>query len=427
MLKIQFGGTHMKLRTHAPILLLLSFLLIFSTSCASAANALAQDNQSVAVGSQMSDEIKAPETTKTVDPVVEPVNLQSQPVTDDNVSDLLSIHFLDVGQADSILIQLPNDEVILIDAGNGNDVDFIIDYLKQLDIKTIDYLIGTHPHEDHIGSLDDVIYNFEIEKVFLPDVVHTTASFEDVLLAIESKNLAVDIAESGVNLFDYGNLLAHFVAPNSSSYDDLNDYSAVLRVVYENTAYLFTGDAEVISENEMLASSQNIQADLVKVGHHGSNSSSSEDFLKAINPSIAIISCGIDNTYGHPSDVIIDRLAAFDIEVYRTDLQGTIIITSDGEEIDVTHHKSEHSASAFDSTTKQTNEKIEPTLAPSPSPSPEPEPTLEAISTIVYVTKTGSKYHEGDCSYLSKSKIELDLNSAKSQGYDPCSRCNPPK
>lgn len=246
----------------------------------------------------------------------------------------LEVHFLDVGQADCILIKLPNQQSILIDAGNNQDGDLVINYLKNEGIKRIDHVIGTHPHEDHIGGLDVVIDTFEIGKVYLPKVNHTTKTYEDVLLAIKNKGLKIFQAKAGVSLDVGPEVTAVFIAPNSAEYEEINNYSAVLKLVYGENSFLFTGDAEEVSELEMLSqSSLELKADLLKVGHHGSSTSTTEEFLKAVSPKYAVISVGKDNAYGHPHKETIDKLIENKIIYFRTDLHGSIIAISDGSQI----------------------------------------------------------------------------------------------
>lgn len=250
----------------------------------------------------------------------------------------LVIHFIDVGQADSIFIQLPNSQTMLIDGGNNGDGSLIINYIKGLK-KTnnkIDYLIGTHPHEDHIGGLDDIINEFDIGRVYLPRVNHNSKTFEDLILAIRDNGLKISAARAGQTIFDDDNinLQAVILSPGRDSYDELNNYSVVVRLVYGDTAYLFTGDAEGLVENELLNQQLNLKANILKVAHHGSSSSTGESFLKAVAPQYAVISVGKDNSYGHPSQLIIDRLQRDNIKVYRTDKQGTIIASSDGNKIE---------------------------------------------------------------------------------------------
>lgn len=257
----------------------------------------------------------------------------------------LKVTYLDVGQADSILIQIPNGKNVLIDAGNNEDAERITSYLKKQGIHRLDIVIGTHPHEDHIGSLDKVIQTFEIGQVIMPKVTTNTQTYKEVLTAIQGKGLKIKEAKAGLNL-ELGpaettspRISAEILAPRSSEYEDINNYSAVLRLVYGQTIFLFAGDAEGVSEKEMLASSSDLKADVLKVGHHGSNSSTTQEFLNKVSPKYAVISVGKDNTYGHPTPSTLDRLKKSGIEVYRTDELGTIVAESDGTEITFKNYK----------------------------------------------------------------------------------------
>jgi beta-lactamase superfamily II metal-dependent hydrolase len=249
------------------------------------------------------------------------------------VSGKLKVHFLDVGQADSILIEAPGGKVMLIDAGNNADSGTVVSYIKNEKISRIDVLVGTHPHEDHIGGLDAVIKSFDIGKIYMPRASSTTKTFEDVLNAIKTKNLKIATAAAGVSIALGQGIKCEILAPNDTGYKDLNNYSAVIKLTFGDTVFMLTGDAEDVSEQEMLAKGFNLKADVLKVGHHGSNYSTIPAFLKAVSPKYAVISVGKDNNYGHPAKQTLDKLAQAKIQVYRTDINGTVIASSDGKNI----------------------------------------------------------------------------------------------
>ncbi len=252
----------------------------------------------------------------------------SEAVTDN----ILEVHFIDVGQADSILIK-GEKEAMLIDAGNNSDGELVVNYIKEQKIKKLKYVIGTHPHEDHIGGLDDVIDNFEIEKVIMPNAIANTRTFEDVLDSIDKKGLKITKAKVGDKYTLDG---AEFIilAPNGESYNSTNDYSVVVKLINGYNSFLFTGDAEELSEKEMLKNNKDLlKSDVLKVGHHGSVTSTSKDFLDAVNPSVAVVFSETGNSYGHPHKEIIQRLNEKKIDIVRTDLQGTIVMKSDGKKI----------------------------------------------------------------------------------------------
>ncbi len=252
----------------------------------------------------------------------------------------MKVHFLDVGQADCIVVQLPDGKTMVIDAGNNGDGKLVVNYLKNLEITKIDYLIGTHPHEDHIGGLDNVIKAFSIGTLYLPKVSEkltpTTATYRDVLSAVEEKNLKIKTAKAGIVLFEDSTLelKAEMLSPNASAeYSDLNNYSAVIRLTYGNKSFLFTGDAEEEAEKIMLNSGAALSADVLKLGHHGSSSSSSNAFLDAVSPKYAVISCETGNDYGHPHKETLQKMKDRSIEIFRTDTQQTIIATCDGASV----------------------------------------------------------------------------------------------
>lgn len=246
--------------------------------------------------------------------------------TNPNVNDL-EVHFIDVGQADSILIKFGT-EAMLIDAGNNNDADFLVNYIKSQGISILNYAIGTHPHEDHIGGLDAVIASFEVGKIIMPKQNSTTKTFEDVLTAIRNKGLKVTTPKVG-DTYNLGEAKWTILAPNQEEYNETNNASIVIKLEYGDNSFMFTGDAEELSEQEIL-SLGNLQAEVLKVGHHGSSSSTTDEFLNEVNPTYAVISVGLNNSYGHPHEEVLERLNNRNIEILRTDEVGTIIFTSDG-------------------------------------------------------------------------------------------------
>ena len=238
----------------------------------------------------------------------------------------LKIYFVDVGQADCILIN-DNNEYGLIDAGNNEDGEKIVKYFKDLGITKFKYVFGTHAHEDHIGGMDNIIENFQIEHFYMPDVITTTRTFEEVLDALEEKNIAFETPEEDENLTFSDTVFK--VLHVGKDKRDLNDTSIVLKLTYKNTSYLFMGDATSSVEKDIL--DKDIKSDVLKVGHHGSQYSSTISFLKKVSPKYAIIEVGKNNSYNHPKEVTLKKLEDLGTKIYRTDEDGTIILTSDGE------------------------------------------------------------------------------------------------
>lgn len=249
-------------------------------------------------------------------------------VTPVNLDGTLQVYFVDVGQADSILIRDDSGSV-LIDAGNNEDGKKLVEYYKSLGITEFKYVIGTHAHEDHIGGMDDIINAFNITTFYMPAAMTTTATFEDVLDALDAKNMAFNTTEID-STFKVGD--AEFtVVYTGTDTSDLNNTSIVLKLKYGNNTFLFMGDAT--SKVEKIILDKDIKADLLKVGHHGSQYSSTDAFLDKVNPKYAVIEVGKNNTYDHPKDVTLNKLSERNIQVHRTDEEGTILVTSDGNDL----------------------------------------------------------------------------------------------
>ena len=251
-------------------------------------------------------------------------------------NNLLKVHYLDVGQGDSIFVELPNNETMLIDAAESYQSENIINYLKNLNYQKIDYVIGTHPHTDHIGGLKNIINTFEIGKIYMPKVVSTTKTYESLLMAIKDKNLKINTAKAGTSIIDTDALKINILAPNNSIYTELNNYSVVTKITYGTTKFLFMGDAEKLSENEI---KENVTADVIKIGHHGSNTSSSIDFIKKVNAKYGIISVGLNNKYNLPKEETITNWENSGTKIYLTSTNGTIRASSDGTNIKIESEK----------------------------------------------------------------------------------------
>ena len=249
----------------------------------------------------------------------------------------ISVHFIDVGQADSIFIDY-GDVDILIDGGNNDDGELVVNYLKSLGTDDLELMVATHPHEDHIGGLDTVIYNFDVEKIIKPALSENTKTNRDFEEAISSKNIPVTNPDQG-EVIEFGDLKLIILSDKTKRYTETNNYSIVLKMVYGDTAFLFTGDAEAEAEHDILESGLDIKADVLKVGHHGSATSTTANFLRKVSPDYAVISVGNDNRYGHPDPIIINRLNLHDVATMQTNEMGTIIFTSNGTDLSFTAAK----------------------------------------------------------------------------------------
>lgn len=328
-----------------------------------------------------------------------------------SINGVMRVHFIDVGQGDATFVELPNKETMLIDGGPSKEV--VADYVKNLGYNSITYVIATHPDSDHISGLPTVLDDFSVEKFYMPEKEHTTQIFEKMLDSIASNGCEAIYALSGKSIIDTTDLKISFVGP-TKQYSDNNASSAVVKLVYKGNSLLFTGDADYTAEKDMIAAGYNLTADVLKVGHHGSSSSTSEVFLKAVNPKIAVISVGKDNSYGHPTQEVLTLLSEYKIEIYRTDEVGTVIFECDGVNYTIEQLKS----------TIQANAPPTPTVVEENNVKTETSTTDN--TAVVYRTKTGTKYHNAGCPYL-KSSIETTVFEAQSIGLTPCSRCNPPK
>jgi competence protein ComEC len=257
--------------------------------------------------------------------------------SENSLSDEIQVHFIDVGQGDSSLIITDNFN-ILIDAGEKEEAYAVNSYLNEHGVEKLDYIIATHPHSDHIGGLAQVIAENDVDTVIIPhmtdDKIPTTKVYAEFLNAVDEKDCNLEEAYVG-EILNFGDAEIEIIAPVNDDYSDLNNFSVISELTYGDTKFLFTGDAEVKSENEVLKNGMFEDTDVLKVGHHGSNSSTGEKFLEVVKPEYAVISCGEGNSYNHPNEETIQRLLEYTDNIYRTDLQGNIVITSDGTDIKV--------------------------------------------------------------------------------------------
>lgn len=245
---------------------------------------------------------------------------------------LLSVHIIDVGQGDSILIQTPNKTNILVDGGDEDSSIIIKKFLKSKKVKNIDIIIATHPDTDHIGSLDAIIDKFDVSKVYLPNKEVTSDSYYNLIRSCSMKNIHPQFLEKG-NVINLDNNIKLTVLNPSYTHLDNNSNSIVFKLDYGKKSFLFTGDCTLENEQEILNSFNLSNINFLKVAHHGSKSSSGEDFINTITPDVAVISCGYDNEYGHPHKETLLNLSKTNTKVYRTDKQGHLSFYSDGNTI----------------------------------------------------------------------------------------------
>lgn len=237
--------------------------------------------------------------------------------------------FFDVGQGDAAMF-IWDGGVILIDAGTNSSQEVLVEYINELGIKTIDCAVFTHPHEDHIGGADRVLEEFDVKSVLMPDIETGTMTYAAMMACIEDEGCPVYEAESG-GVYEFGDVTMTVLSP-SREYKDLNLGSAVVMIEYIDVRFLFTGDCEREAELDALdvMGAKAFDCDVLKVGHHGSYTSTSEELLSAATPDIAVISCGQGNDYGHPHRETLSKLKDHGIDIYRTDREGTVVIKTDG-------------------------------------------------------------------------------------------------
>lgn len=358
----------------------------------------------------------------------------------------LTVHFMDVGQGDSIFIELPSGKCMLIDAAESDKAARIIEYIHFLGYDSIDYMVATHPHSDHIGGMSKVITALPVKKAYLSPASHTTTSYRGMLASLVWCEAKVKYVMAGDDISD-GEVKIEVVAPKTDSFDNLNNASVVILMTYGQNRFLFTGDAEKSEEDGIWT---NIKCDVLKVGHHGSSSSTSANFLKKTEPSYAVISCAAGNSYGHPHREVMNRLEKARVKLFRTDLQGDIVFTSDGKDITVNVKPTEDYTSGSgvmpdneDNSSEEPPETEPPATEPSGTEPPETEPpateppTTEPPATEPtaensrYVLNTNTmKIHYPDCSSVKQIKdankgYTNDYEWAVAHGYEPCKRCNP--
>jgi len=331
----------------------------------------------------------------------------------------MAVHFIDVGQGDSIFIQSPEGKTMLIDAGEKNGM--AEKYLNSIGVKTIDILVATHPHLDHIGGLVDIVKKFEIKSVVMPRVTDTTTvTYRQLLEAIQAKGLRITEGKAGLVIDFGGSVLTECLAPNSTDYKDVNDYSVVIKMTYGEVSFLFTGDATTVSESEMLKLQKDkLKATVLKVPHHGSTSSSSASFLKEVNPQVSIFSVGKGNDYGHPTQTILKRME--NTHLFRTDTQGSVIIATQGTTLAAYSPPINGSYPVL--AAAQTPAPVAVAAQPSPAVASQYPQTSNATDTV-YVTKSGAKYHKAGCRHLT-APIAVSRQEAIKNNYTPCAVCKP--
>lgn len=324
------------------------------------------------------------------------------------------IHYIDVGQADAALV-LCDDSTMLIDGGNVADSSLIYAYLKEHSIEHLDYIVCTHAHEDHVGGLAGALNYATVGVVYCPVRLHETDAFSNFVKYLDKQDVSITVPEAG-NIFNLGSAEATIIGPVKRS-DDTNNTSIVLRIVYGNTSFLFTGDAEREEEQDILDAGYTLSSTVLKVGHHGSANSTTYPFLREIMPKYAVISVGLNNSYGHPTEDALSRLRDAEVKVYRTDMQGHIICISDGENVSFSVSK---------------NSDADTFGLPQNSIGNQNGGDATGTTGTTYVLNTNThKFHYPTCSSVdsmkesNKSIYTGSREEVISMGFSPCGRCHP--
>lgn len=365
--------------------------------------------------------------------------------------DKMEVHFIDVGQGDATLITCGG-HAMLIDTGDDTKGTAIQNYLQKRSIKKLDYLILTHPDSDHIGGAPVIITKFDIDKVFVSNFEKDTKTYQKLIQALDDKRLKYTTPGVGTQ-YALGTAIITILGPNDE-YDNPNDASVACMIQNGNNKFLFTGDAGEDAENDILDGGLGILADVYKVGHHGSRYSTSQTFFNAVKPSYAVISCGEDNSYGHPHAATLNTLRTNGVKVYRTDEAGTIVATSDGKKITFnvpesdTWQSGEQTQSSSSPKTVQSQEQPKQTdnsaaIAQENSKTTNDSSAMmqdelkeagsdQTPTGITYVlNKNTKKFHIPSCSSVDtiKPKNREDTTMSRDEvigaGYVPCKRCNP--
>ena len=319
----------------------------------------------------------------------------------DTVEAPFEMHFIDVGQALSVLVECDG-QYMLYDGGNVDDGSLVVSYLQSQGVEQLEYVFCSHAHEDHVGGLAAALAYFPAYHVYSPVTEASTKCFKDFVKYTQQQGLQVEVPAVGTT-WPLGGATVTMVGP-VAQYSDTNDTSIVLRIEYGSTSFLLTGDMEKTAETDLVNSGVNLRADVLQVGHHGSSTSTGYLFLNSVLPEMAVISCGVNNKYGHPHEETLSILRDAGVDVYRTDLQGTITIGSDGQNYTVgTEHFAEDA-------------QLNPT-----------DPAASSTAQQAYIGNVNSKkFHLPSCANLPAEKNQILFSSydeAVAAGYSPCSSC----
>lgn len=382
-----------------------------------------------------------PSNTPELSPSVEPTPSAEPEATDRSATppegSSFAVHYIDVGQADAALV-LCDGHAMLIDGGNAEDSNLIYSYLRKLSVNYLDYIVCTHAHEDHVGGLSGALNYATVGTAFSPVTDYDSRAFRSFVNYLAQQGVAVTVPSAGQS-FALGSAAVSVLGPIYATAEDVNNTSIVLRIVYGDTSFLFTGDAEREEEQAILAAGYDLGSTVLKVGHHGSDSSTSYVWLREIMPEYAVISVGKGNSYGHPTEALLSRLRDAGVKTYRTDMQGDVVCTSDGKTVSFSVERNADAdtlAEAGAGGGSAPESSVAPVQTPVPSEVPVQTPEPEIVTPIPvgtdYILNTNThKFHYPSCSSVgqmsekNKQAYTGNREDVINMGYVPCKRCKP--
>lgn len=373
------------------------------------------------------------------DPVAQEQQVEQEPAEDPapaepELTDMTAT-FIDVGQGDSALVELPDGKVMLIDAGEASASQSVLDALEAAGVDEIDYLVATHPHADHIGGMEAVLDTYDVDEVWMPDAPDTTETYEGFLDAVDAEGCSVEEAVAGEEIVgeDAGYTVDVLAPSDDVDSEDMNDYSAIVKVTYGDTALLFTGDA---SAQEIVDANPG-HVDVLKAAHHGSETGTNAEVMTETTPEFVVMSYAEGNSYGHPDQSALDAVSAAGATAYSTAANGNVTATSDGEQVSVETEKNgtivagvsaeERAQQEAEAQAQAEAEAQAQAEAEAEAQAQQQQQQAEPQEDMVVITQSGEKYHRPGCRTLSRSKntSTVTRSEAEAMGLGPCGVCNP--
>lgn len=366
------------------------------------------------------------------------VGSSTEPFTSSNMPDMptpfpenssFAVHYIDVGQADAALV-LCDGRAMLIDGGNSEDSSLIYTYLKKLSVSHLDYIVCTHAHEDHVGGLSGALNYATAGTALSPVTDYDSRVFRSFANNLAKQNVSITVPAAGQS-FALGSSTVSVLGPITKA-DDINNSSIILRIVYGETSFLFSGDAEREEEQDVLSAGYALESTVLKIGHHGSDSSTSYVWLREVMPKYAVISVGSGNTYGHPTEAVLSRLRDADVKTYRTDMQGDVICTSDGRTVSFSVERNAGADTLVDAGAGGNSDCVPPSQLAAPEPTLTPEIVAPVPVGTDYILNTNThKFHYPACSSVrqmsehNRQAYNGTWDDVIAMGYESCRRCNP--